>query len=35
MTTLEENTTQEPWDPDLRITLNDQLIEVLEPEHLC
>ena len=40
MNTLEENTPQEPWDPDLRMTLNDQLIEFLnqntsvDPEYL-
>ena len=41
MTTLEENTPQEPWDPELRITLSDQLIEFLnqntsvDPEYLA
>ena len=40
MTTLEENTSQEPWDPELRRTLNDQLVEFLnqntsvDPEYL-
>ena len=30
MTTLEEKTSQEPWDPELRISLNDQLVEFLK-----
>ena len=40
MNTLEENTSHEPWDPDLRMTLNDQLVEFLnqntsvDPEYL-
>ena len=40
MTTLEENTSQEPWDPELRKSLNDQLVEFLkgntsvDPEYL-
>ena len=40
MTTLEENTPQEPWDPELRTSLNHQLVEFLkqntstDPEYL-
>ena len=40
MTTLEENTSQEPWDPELRTSLNNQLVEFLkqntsvDPEYL-
>ena len=40
MTTLEENTLQEPWDPELRTSLNDQLTLFLQnntstdPEYL-
>ena len=40
MTTLEENTLQEPWDPELRKSLNDQLVYFLQnntstdPEYL-
>ena len=30
MTTLEENTPQEPWDPELRKSLSDQLVYFLE-----
>ena len=30
MTTLEENTSEEPWDPELRTSLNGQLVEFLK-----